>query len=406
MANDNPGPCFDDTATVGAFHPHRTILAPGRQGHLITTERRRARSGSTCGVDGSWEPVSRCIIVVVPGTTRCRDLFESAGSAGLVAIRDGEVVLAFGEDPPVPVQSVTKLVVALGVGNALESLGSPIELARRPLRELLPGPDVHAVGDVTLEGLLRHRSGLRPIPPRELEQAEDPTALALASARITSEPPQFAYNNAGMFVVAQVMEQLTGRRLEDWLVDTVFAPLGCEVGWLRDRTGRAMPHGGLVATALTLARVGDAARRGSIVNEDWVNHLVAVGASAYPQPGWVEQRITAPVIDRWREAGIAPDLIAAVGPISDGTTIGALMRQAPGEALSALGAAIAGAGLRIADSEVGPVVGWGHDGDGGQWLIVSPENQLAMAHTRQEMSYDKDPQFFPPQAVLDELSAV
>jgi CubicO group peptidase (beta-lactamase class C family) len=333
----------------------------------------------------------------------CGELFERAGSSGLAAVRDGEVLMVRGDDPAVPVQSVTKLVVALGVGNALASLGDPVALAQRRIGDLVPALADAACGAVTLDELLGHRSGLVPIAPHELEQSPDPVALALASGRVEANASRFTYNNAGPFIVAHVVEQLTGRGVDDWLQETAFDPLGCTVEWMRDSSGRLWPHGGLITSARVLALVGDAARSASLFPSAWVEYLVSAGASAYQQAAWVEQRITAATVASWRDAGIAEEIITAVGPIADDMSVGALMRQAPANAVSQLGAAVAGAGIRLAEVEVGPVVGWGHDGDGGQWLIVCPDQQVALAHTRPFESYALDPQFFPPQVVLDAL---
>jgi CubicO group peptidase (beta-lactamase class C family) len=335
----------------------------------------------------------------------CEELFRQAGSSGLAAVRDGEVLMALGDDRAVPVQSVTKLVVALGVGNALASIGDPVALTRRPLGDLVPELRGRQCADATLDQLLGHRSGLAPIPPHELEQSPDPVALALTSERVADSSSGFMYNNAGPFIVAHVVEQLTGRGVDVWLQQTVFDPLGCAVEWMQDAQGRVWAHGGLIASARVLALVGDAARSAALFPSSWVEYLVAAGASAFQQPGWVEQRITEATVASWRDAGIADEVIGAVGPITDGMSVGALMRQAPPGALSTLGAAVAGAGLRIAEADDGPVVGWGHDGDGGQWLIVCPEHEVALAHTRPFDSYALDPQFFPPSVVLDALES-
>lgn len=333
-----------------------------------------------------------------------------AGSAGVAAAAvGGEVRLLAGEDNAVPAQSVTKLVVALGAGIALRSLGDPVELAERPLGQVFPEWRDAARSSISISGLLGHVSGLVAIPPHLIERADDPVALALASAWEPFLVGTFAYNNAGPVLVAEAVLRLTSRTIEDWLDSDLFRPLGLSVAWARFSDGTAMAHGGLVASARDLAAVGWSALHSldsgdGLIPSPWLDWLVRTQRSAYPQHAWVHQTVTRSLVNTWLEAGVDDQLIQAVEPIHpEGTPLQEITSRLPHDTVSALGSAVHGRGLRLCDVDVGPVIGWGHDGDGSQWLVVSPDRGAAIAHTRAPENYERPPSFFPPGLVLSAL---
>jgi CubicO group peptidase (beta-lactamase class C family) len=87
----------------------------------------------------------------------------------------------------------------------------------------------------------------------------------------------FSYCTAGLVVLGAVLEQATGRAVEDFAADHLFGPLGIEnLEWARTGESAAMTGGGLQLSALDLAKLGGLSLSGGryegrqIVPEDWL----------------------------------------------------------------------------------------------------------------------------------------
>ena len=117
----------------------------------------------------------------------------------------------------------------------------------RPIKTYLPdAPEPGA--SVTLDQLMTHTAGLA-----EYCGADDFTPLSKSDliARCLSQPLLFEpgtkseYSNAGFSIVGAVIEQVTGRRLEDVMTEKLFAPNGLNrTGYLfSDEKGRSFAYG-------------------------------------------------------------------------------------------------------------------------------------------------------------------
>ena len=85
---------------------------------------------------------------------------------------------------------------------------------------------------VTLRHLLSHTAGLQWLPGffqnRELSyiSLETQTHLYAASPFLFEPGTSWSYSNAGINTIGRVIEVVTGRRYEDFMQETLFAPLG------------------------------------------------------------------------------------------------------------------------------------------------------------------------------------
>jgi CubicO group peptidase (beta-lactamase class C family) len=197
--------------------------------------------------------------------------WEVPGCA-VVAVRDGEVVLAGGfgtrdleADRPVTpdtlfaIGSTTKSFTATTVSALVEDGLLEWE---RPLREYVPDLRLHdavAADRVSIVDFLSHRSGL---PRHDLVWIGHPDRCrAELVGRLPFLPlskdlrQAFQYCNLGYLVAGHVVEVLSGSRWEDYLRARLFAPLAMERSNLSVDLMRADPdhatayerRGGVVA---------------------------------------------------------------------------------------------------------------------------------------------------------------
>ncbi len=223
---------------------------------------------------------------------------DSAFPGAVVAVgRSGTVALLaavgrYGIDDPRPVDSATVYdlasltkVVGLTTGVMRLVQDGKLELDA-PVQRYVPAFQGRWKERVTLRHLLTHSSGLPAWRPLYTETTTRATALGLADTTpLNAEPGQTTvYSDLGAMVLTQVVETVTGERLDRFLERAVFQPLGMRdtrflppPGW-RDRIaptersqdgtiirgtvhdenawrlGGVSGHAGLFATAPDLAR--------------------------------------------------------------------------------------------------------------------------------------------------------
>jgi CubicO group peptidase (beta-lactamase class C family) len=113
--------------------------------------------------------------------------------------------------------------------------------------------DVDGSSEITLERLLAHAAGIRPLTDDD-EFPGLPPARAEVARLLVSEPPLFepgtdnAYSNGGYTIVAAMLEEVTGTSWESLLQTWLAAPLSIElgVGWPVELVGHYERDGALV----------------------------------------------------------------------------------------------------------------------------------------------------------------
>lgn len=165
---------------------------------------------------------------------------DSAYPGAVVVVgRHGRLVLLsaaghYGNDDPRPIDpstifdlaSLTK-VIGLTTACALLVEEGKLDLDA-PVQRYLPafrGPDKDRV---TIRHLLTHSSGLPADRPLYREAKDRHSALALVDTTPLDTTPgtRFVYSDLGAIVLMQVVERITGERLDRYLARRVFGPLG------------------------------------------------------------------------------------------------------------------------------------------------------------------------------------
>jgi uncharacterized protein YbbC (DUF1343 family)/CubicO group peptidase (beta-lactamase class C family) len=96
------------------------------------------------------------------------------------------------------------------------------------LGSLLPEFDNHGKGAITVEQLLRHRSGL--IADNPIGDYADGTETAwerLANLDLVGEPgARFLYSDVNFLILGRIVERLSGQALDEFAAENVFRPAG------------------------------------------------------------------------------------------------------------------------------------------------------------------------------------
>ncbi|MBI5544954.1 MAG: beta-lactamase family protein, partial [Deltaproteobacteria bacterium] len=184
---------------------------------------------------------------------------EASGSTALVVLHDGRRIGEWyfgGCSEPTEMMSATKSIVALAIELLIED--GRLESLDEPVWKLFPEWNQGQKQKITVRHLLSQTSGLQAQrDTREVYQSPDFVRLALADE--LSDPPgtRFFYNNKAVNLLAGVAERACGKKLDDYLAERLFAPLGIrDFGWSHDGAGNPHAMSGLRLHAVDAAKIG------------------------------------------------------------------------------------------------------------------------------------------------------
>ncbi|MHB8341005.1 MAG: serine hydrolase domain-containing protein [Mycobacteriales bacterium] len=190
------------------------------------------------------------------------DYTSLTGPGATVAVyRDGQPLLirsygassiehqvANATDTVFYIASTSKQFVACAI--ALLEADGLVDLAA-PVTGYLP--ELHAFDPpVRVSHLVHHSSGVRDKYalaaigrlPEEMIGTDRGSLRLLARQRSLNFPPgsAFMYSNSGYFLLAQIVERVSGRRFADFAEERIFAPLGMHHSRFRHDTTIVIPH--------------------------------------------------------------------------------------------------------------------------------------------------------------------
>ena len=189
-----------------------------------------------------------------------------------------------GLDAPANVKSVSKTLVALLTGIAIERrhIDGPDQ---RVLPILGRAPFGDARDDLTVGDLLSMRTGLESTSgPRYGPWVGSADWMDYALTRdLVGEPGgRFVYSTGGWHILGAALSRATGRSLLDLGRDWLAEPLGIALPpWQRDPQGRYMGGNQMALSPRALARIGDMVRSGGrwegrqVVPSAWIGHVLA-----------------------------------------------------------------------------------------------------------------------------------
>lgn len=193
---------------------------------------------------------------------------EAAGSNCFLVARDGRLVAEWywqgaSADAAQEVFSVSKSVTSALVGIAAADTGNPdvdLELTDSAAAYIpeWSGTDAEAV---TVEHLLSNDSGREwsfQIDYTDMAvNAEDKSAFAVALGQEFPPGETWAYNNAAIQTLSEVLQSATGIEPADFAEEHLFGPVGmAATDMTTDATGNTLTFMGVQSTCRDLARFG------------------------------------------------------------------------------------------------------------------------------------------------------
>jgi serine-type D-Ala-D-Ala carboxypeptidase len=167
------------------------------------------------------------------------DAGEMAGAVVVVASKD-EVLYAkaFGNrqvEPALEVMTLSTVFDLASLTKPVATATSVMILVDRglikidePVATYLPAFGTNGKAAVTVEQLMRHTSGLIPDNPvKDYQSGLDKAWQNICELKLLSEPgKKFAYSDVNFIVLGKLVEQLSGRSLDQFAVENIFQPLG------------------------------------------------------------------------------------------------------------------------------------------------------------------------------------
>src|SRR3954454_16550857 len=189
-------------------------------------------------------------------------------------------------------KSFTSVAVGLAIADGLLSLDDRVV-------DVLPDHVPAGVSEqgrrLTVHHLLSMTAGHRTDSLAEAWRLE-PGDLVKGFLRVRfpdAEGTRHAYDNATTFVLARMVERVTGRGLPELLDDRLFKPMGVEgAEWDRVASGAAFGFHGLHLTTDAVAAFGELLLRGGrwgdrqLVPREWVELATSRHIDTRPLPDW------------------------------------------------------------------------------------------------------------------------
>jgi CubicO group peptidase (beta-lactamase class C family) len=210
---------------------------------------------------------------------RLKTRAAKAGSDAVVIVKDGKLVADwdFGKPRgPIEAMSATKSIVNLAIGRLIDqgkirSLDQPVADFYREWRQ-------GRKRQITVHHLLNHTSGLQDQPQAmEIYDSPDFVQFALAAEMSADPGARFFYSNKAVNLLAGIVQKASGRPMDEYLREQIFAPLGInDFAWSKDGAGNPQGMAGLQIRAIDFARIGQMMLDGGkwkghpVVSEEWV----------------------------------------------------------------------------------------------------------------------------------------
>jgi len=342
---------------------------------------------------------------------------EETHSDALVVLRDGKLVgdWRFGKpQEPIEIMSVTKSVANLAIGRLVTT--GRLFSTDVPVSTWFPEWKQGKKASVTIGHLLNQTSGLKADPSaQEVYNSANILRLALDAPLAHDPGTEFFYNNKAVNLLGGVVQKVSGKRLDDYMRDEVFAPLGIDhFAWMRDPAGNPHVMAGLKLDALDLAKIGQLMlNRGvwngkQIVTGKWVDTSVHPAQAFQPNYGllwwtvnqWSKMTLDDETLAAWKKGGAQPGFLDKMATLKDKELTQEELGHAldtlfgPGQGMMTYTQNVRAKGLPNPKRSVGPQVGFSGNGFLGQYIVVLPTPKIVAIRQIRSESYKGDQDSF------------
>ena len=339
---------------------------------------------------------------------------QASNSDAIYIVQGDEVLLEWystGSAETIELMSVLKSVVAIGIGRLLEL--EHIKSLDQPVHEFFPEWKQGRKEAITIRHLLNHTSGLQNNPNAGVEIYPSPDVIQLALAAELSSAPgtEFRYNNKAVNLLAGIFEQAAGRRMDEFLNDELFKPMGIgHVQWHYDDAGNPYAMAGLRLRAPDLAKFGQLILNDGqwnntpLIDPAFIQEMLDQAQAYVPSGGLLwwrmssERRLSINEAKIRLDTRINQDDLAALIKLSDQDFPSTDdLRSALIQSLST------GWQQRLSDQQIesfidvenGPVVAFYGDGYLGQTILVMPKhNIVAVRQIKNSDDYNRETDSF------------
>jgi Beta-lactamase class C and other penicillin binding proteins len=195
-----------------------------------------------------------------------RDLGGTSELNSVMVLKDGKVIeeyydVCYGPDFLNICWSASKTFTATAVGFAVQDRLLTVDDKVVDLlpKDKLPQSINDTLAALTVKNLLTMSSGFKldPIGPTGSLKLENPTLTVLEGGFKFFPGEYFAYNSHNTYLLSEIVTNLTGKFVEDYLKEKLFEPLGIRNWhWDVSKEGYNMGGWGLYITTESLAKMG------------------------------------------------------------------------------------------------------------------------------------------------------
>lgn len=326
---------------------------------------------------------------------------QKAHSDALVIWKDGKPYgeWYFGKKPTkIEAMSITKAIVNLAIGRLITE--GKIKSVDQPVYEFYAEWRQGRKKNITIRHLLNHTSGLQNVPRADEEIYPSPDFVQLALAAELQDDPGtvFSYNNKAVNLLAGIVHKASGKRMDLYIADEIFAPLGIkDFSWTLDKAGNPHAMAGLQILPADLAKIGqlvlNKGRWGNrqIISESWSDLSLSPGQPFEPSSGllwWLMYDKITYVVDEDQinmliARGVSADFIqkarSLIGRYASREDYEAALERVFGKRWrEEINSVLAPLSLRLSRKEVGSIIGYYAEGYLGQYLIILPRHNLVV----------------------------
>lgn len=249
---------------------------------------------------------------------------EKSHTDALLIYVDNKIVYKnYSEDFPTAmnIYSIRKSIISLAIGKLITD--KKLNTIDKPLFEIYPEWNQGRKKDITIRHILNHTTGIQnyPLTGKEIDNSPDIVKLALAAELSNTPGSKFSYNNKAVNLLAGVIYELSGQKMDKYIEENIFKFLGInEFEWTCDLSGNPyqlemLPQDLLKIGILVLnrGRYNDK----QIIKSDWFNESLNSSQEYFPAygllwwliPGKVTFIVDDKQINKLKEAKVNADFI-------------------------------------------------------------------------------------------------